>query len=61
MVPLKLTRFLWARELDSYNLQDAKHAQSKLNSDLDEYFAAKKAKKAETTEAAAEEPKEAAT
>lgn len=29
------------KELDAYVLGDAKHAQSKLNSDLDDYFAQK--------------------
>ena len=29
------------KELDAYVLGDSKHAQSKLNSDLDEYFAHK--------------------
>ena len=49
-----------SRELDSYILGDTKTAQHKLNNDLDDYFAAKKDKKAETaTEAAAEAPKEA--
>jgi hypothetical protein len=47
--------------LDSYILKDAKHAQTKLNSDLDEYFSKKAKKAADAKEATAEEPKETAT
>lgn len=48
-------------ELDQYNLKDAKHAQTHLDDDLDEYFKNKNTKKAETEEAPETQEEEEAT